>query len=106
MIKLISIALVLVFLSGCSTNKQVERRYKMDEIYNEVNHQGKSDTVALLRQGLTMNYHLGQADPYYPIRSPEVIVPVWNTSREHKGTGSKIGGHWEYLVVEEAQWAE
>lgn len=104
--KMYLMALAVAVLNGCSSHKEIDRQYNMDQIYNNVNHQGKRDTVSLLRQSLKVNYHLGQNDPYYPIRSPEVIVPVWNTSREHKGTGSKIGGHWEYLVVEEAQWAE
>jgi hypothetical protein len=104
--KLTSLLLLTATLSACSTSARHTPNYSIDDVYNEVNQQGKEDTVSLLRNGLTTRYTLGQNDPYYPIRTPEVIVPIWNRPKEHLGTGARISGHWEHLVVEESTWAE
>ena len=45
-------------------------------------------------------------DSYYPIRQPDVVAPVWVVPYADKNTGVKHGGNWDYIVVEEAQWAD
>jgi hypothetical protein len=102
----ILIIMITLTITACSTSQRHTTDYSIDDVYNEVNQRGREDAVSLLRSGLTTRYTLGQADPYYPIRTPEVIVPVWNRPREHQGTGARISGHWEHLVVDEPEWVE
>jgi hypothetical protein len=104
--KVVFLFVISVLISACSSSVRHTPDYTIEDVYNEVNQEGRKDAVSLLRNGLTTRYTLGQTDPHYPIRTPEVIVPVWNRPREHQGTGARISGHWEHLVVEESEWVD
>lgn len=78
----------------------------MDQIYDAVHQTAKRDTVALLRQGLRARPELGSSEPYYPIRLPDVVAPVWVVPYVDNRSGVKHGGRWDYIVIEESQWAE
>ncbi len=102
-IALVSAAL----LSGCATDKGVfSKQASMDEIYNSVHGSAQRETVSLLREGLRARPELGSTEPYYPIRMPDVVAPVWVVPYADRKTGIKHGGRWDYIVVEESQWAD
>jgi hypothetical protein len=48
----------------------------------------------------------GTGKPYYPLRNPEVIVPIWVRPSINQVTDAKIQPHWEWVVIEESSWAE
>lgn len=96
----------LTLLSGCSSEPIFRNQASMDEIYDQVHATAQRETVSLLRQGLRSRPELGSSEPYYPIRQADVVAPVWVVPYADKKTGIKHGGSWDYIVVEEAQWAD
>jgi len=96
----------LYALNACTNAPSFRDHPDSHKIYDYLNHEGQSDTVKLLKQGLMMNQTMGYQDPYSAIRNPDIIVPVWVVGRVHPGTGEKIQGHWKHLVVKESTWAE
>tara|TARA_R110002124_G_scaffold128157_23_gene288785 strand:+ start:13458 stop:13781 length:324 start_codon:yes stop_codon:yes gene_type:complete len=96
-----------VLLTGCASNNGLfEDQASMDEVYDAVHATAQRETVSLLRQGLRARPQLGATDPYYPIRMPDVVAPVWVVPYADKNTGIKHGGRWDYIIIEESQWAE
>jgi hypothetical protein len=93
-------------LAGCASEPTFHNQASMDEIYDTVHATAKRETVSLLREGLRARPELGSSDPYFPIRQPDVVAPVWVVPYADKQTGIKHGGRWDYIVVEEAQWSE
>lgn len=93
-------------LTGCASEPTFHNQASMDEIYDTVHATAKRETVSLLREGLRARPELGSSDPYFPIRQPDVVAPVWVVPYADKQTGIKHGGRWDYIVVEEAQWSE
>lgn len=95
-----------LLLSGCMSDPApFKNSASMDQIYDTVNTNGGQDTVRLLREGLRARPELGSSEPYYPIRNPDVVAPVWIVPYADRKTGVKHGGSWDYIVVEEADWA-
>lgn len=106
MYRLITTAVLALMLGACAGDSEPFRNSaSMDEIYDTVNASGGRDTVRLLREGLRARPELGSSDPYYPIRNPDVVAPVWIVPYADRKTGVKHGGRWDYIVVEEADWA-
>lgn len=104
--KLIITTVLLGLLSGCASNDEPFRnKPNMNQIYEAVNPGGAQDTVRLLREGLRARPELGSSEPYYPIRNPDVVAPVWVIPYADRKTGVKHGGRWDYIIVEEADWA-
>lgn len=104
--KLILLSFLAMALTGCATDEEPFRNSAtMDQIYDTVNSSGGADTVRLLREGLRARPELGSSDPYYPIRNPDVVAPVWVVPYADKRTGVKHGGRWDYVIMEEADWA-
>ncbi|WP_439126286.1 MAG: TraV family lipoprotein (plasmid) [Pseudomonas rhizophila] len=104
--KMILLSVLAVALTGCTTDEEPFRNSaSMDQIYDTVNSSGGADTVRLLREGLRARPELGSSDPYYPIRNPDVVAPVWVVPYADKRTGVKHGGRWDYVIMEEAGWA-
>lgn len=104
--KLILLSMVALSLTGCAGDEAPFRNAAtMDQIYDTVNSTGGQDTVRLLREGLRARPELGSSDPYYPIRHPDVVAPVWVVPYADKNTGVKHGGRWDYVIMEEADWA-
>ena len=99
-------AITALLLAGCSSEPLFQNQASMDEIYNTVNGNAQRETVSLLREGLRARPELGSSEPYYPIRQPDVVAPVWIVPYGDKKTGIKHGGRWDYIVIEEAQWSE
>jgi outer membrane murein-binding lipoprotein Lpp len=99
-------AITALLLTGCSSEPLFQNQASMDEIYNTVNGNAQRETVSLLREGLRARPELGSSEPYYPIRQPDVVAPVWIVPYGDKKTGIKHGGRWDYIVIEEAQWSE
>lgn len=101
------LAAVIALTTGCASNKGVfADQASMDEIYDAVHATAQRETVSLLRQGLRARPELGSTDPYYPIRMPDVVAPVWVVPYADRSTGVKHGGRWDYIIIEESQWAE
>ncbi|MPQ69401.1 lipoprotein [Pseudomonas sp. MWU12-2323] len=96
----------LTLLSGCSSEPTFKNQASMDDIYNAVNGTAQRETVGLLREGLRARPELGSSEPYYPIRQADVVAPVWSVPYADKKTGIKHGGNWDYIVIEDAQWAD
>jgi hypothetical protein len=95
-----------LLLTGCISDPEpFKNSAPMDKIYETVNSSGGQDTVRLLREGLRARPELGASEPYYPIRNPDVVAPVWIIPYADRKTGVKHGGSWDYIVVEEADWA-
>jgi hypothetical protein len=92
-------------LTGCSTDEPFKNSASMDQIYDAVHGSASRDTVALLRQGLRARPELGSSEPYFPIRNPDVVAPVWVVPYADSKSGVKHGGRWDYIIVEEAEWA-
>jgi hypothetical protein len=106
MYKTIYVLALTLLLAGCiSDSAPFKNSATMDDIYGTVNASGGQDTVRLLREGLRARTELGSSEPYYPIRNPDVVAPVWIIPYGDKKTGVKHGGRWDYIVVEEAEWA-
>ena len=106
MIKQTIAAALFALVSGCASETDPFRnKPNMDEIYEAVNPGGAQDTVRLLREGLRARPALGSTEPYYPIRNPDVVAPVWVVPYADPKTGVKHGGRWDYIIVEEADWA-
>jgi hypothetical protein len=106
MYRALSVIAVALLLSGCISDPAPFRNSaSMDQIYDTVNTSGGQDTVRLLREGLRARPELGSSEPYYPIRNPDVVAPIWIIPYADKRTGVKHGGRWDYIVVEEAEWA-
>lgn len=106
MYKTILVASIALTLGGCAGDTEPFRNgASMDQIYDTVNSSGGQDTVRLLREGLRARPELGASQPYYPIRNADVVAPVWIVPYGDKKTGVKHGGRWDYIVVEEADWA-
>lgn len=104
--QMILLSVLAVALTGCATDEEPFRNSAtMDQIYDTVNSSGGADTVRLLREGLRARPELGSSDPYYPIRNPDVVAPVWVVPYADKRTGVKHGGRWDYVIMEEAGWA-
>ncbi|MCK1788907.1 TraV family lipoprotein [Pseudomonas violetae] len=104
--KLFPVSVFALALSGCASDDEPFRRgATMDQIYDTVNSNGSQDTVRLLREGLRARPELGASDPYYPIRNPDVVAPVWVVPYADKKTGVKHGGRWDYVIMEDADWA-
>lgn len=104
--KFLVLSVVAMALSGCASDEEPFRKgATMDQIYETVNSSGGQDTVRLLREGLRARPELGASDPYYPIRNPDVVAPVWVVPYADKNTGVKHGGRWDYVIMEEADWA-
>lgn len=97
---------VAVVLTGCSSEPTFQNQAGMDEIYDAVHATAQRETVSLLREGLRARPELGSSEPYFPIRQPDVVAPVWVVPYADKKTGVKHGGGWNYIVIEEAQWAD
>lgn len=102
----ILIPVLTVLLTACASQSPFQNQASMDEVYNAVHGSAQRDTVALLREGLRARPELGSSEPYFPIRMPDVVAPVWNVPYADKATGIKRGGHWDYIIIEEAQWAD
>lgn len=103
---ILTIATAMI-LTGCASKEGVfSNKASMDEIYDAVHATAQRETVSLLRQGLRARPELGSTDPYYPIRQPDVVAPVWVVPYADKRSGIKHGGRWDYIVVEESQWAD
>ncbi len=102
----ILIPLLLALVTGCASKSPFQNQASMDDVYNAVHGSAQRDTVALLCEGLRSRPELGSSEPYFPIRMPDVVAPVWNVPYADRATGIKKGGHWDYIVVEEAQWAD
>lgn len=96
----------LALLGGCANEPMFRDQASMDQIYDTVHATGQRETVSLLRQGLRARPELGSSEPYYPIRHSDVVAPVWVVPYADKKSGIKHGGRWDYIVVEESQWAE
>jgi hypothetical protein len=104
--KVIILSFLAMALTGCASDEEPFRNSAtMDQIYDTVNSSGGADTVRLLREGLRARPELGSSDPYYPIRNPDVVAPVWVVPYADKRTGVKHGGRWDYVIMEEAGWA-
>ena len=105
--KLVSLLILTVLISACATtdHRDVEKRFTADQIYQQINNEGSTDTVELLRQGLTVNHHLGQTDPFLPLRKPGLTVPVWKPTYTNSA-GDRVSGHWKNIVIEDAEWLE
>lgn len=103
--RLIPIAMVII-IAGCSSNTPKETPVTMDDVYARINSEGKKETIATLRQGLSMNYREGTHDPYTPIRKPSVVAPIYVPTMTNPRTGERIAGHWKYIEIEEAGWLE
>jgi len=97
---------ILALLSGCSSEPVFQNQASMDDVYDAVHATAQRETVSLLREGLRARPELGSSEPYYPIRQPDVVAPVWVIPYADKKSGVKHGGNWNYIVVEEAQWSE
>jgi len=96
----------LFLIAGCASEPTFRNQASMDQIYDTVHATAQRETVSLLREGLRARPELGSSEPYYPIRMPDVVAPVWVVPFADKKTGIKHGGRWDYIVVEEAQWAD
>lgn len=104
--KIFLISVLALTLNGCASDEAPFRNSAtMDQIYDTVNSTGGQDTVRLLREGLRARPELGASDPYYPIRNADVVAPVWVVPYADKKTGVKHGGRWDYVIMEEADWA-
>ncbi len=102
----ILIPVFIILMTGCASKSPFQNQASMDDVYEAVHGSAQRDTVALLREGLRARPELGSSEPYYPIRMPDVVAPVWNVPYADPKTGIKKGGSWDYIVVEEAQWAD
>ena len=96
---------LLALLTGCAQEEPFRNAASIDQIYNAVHGTASRETVSLLREGLRARPELGSNEPYYPIRHPDVVAPVWVVPYADKKTGIKHGGRWDYIVIEEADWA-
>lgn len=106
MIKQIALVITALALTGCASEESPFRNSaSMDQVYGAVNSTGSQDAVRLLREGLRARPELGSTEPYYPIRQPDVVAPVWVVPYADKKTGVKHGGRWDYVIIEEADWA-
>lgn len=103
--KPILLAISILLITGCSTDEPFKNSASMDEIYEAVHGNATRDTVSALREGLRVRPELGGSNPYYPIRKPDVVAPVWVVPYADPKSGIKHGGRWDYIVVEEAEWA-
>lgn len=104
--RLITLSLLGLALSGCASEPTFRSQASMVDIYDAVHGDASRDTVSLLREGLRARPELGSSEPYYPIRHSDVVAPVWIVPGANKNTGIRHGGRWDYIVVEEAQWAD
>ena len=100
------VLITVVLLSGCAHEEPFRNSASIDQIYEAVHQTGARDTVSTLREGLRARPELGASEPYYPIRNPDVVAPIWVVPYADKRTGVKHGGRWDYIVVEEAAWAD
>jgi len=103
--KLITL-ITAALLTGCAQDEPFRNSASIDQIYEAVHQSGARDTVSVLREGLRARPELGSSEPYYPIRNPDVVAPIWVAPYADKRTGVKHGGRWDYIVVEEAGWAD
>lgn len=99
------LALCLLMLGGCAS-KRPAPGVPLQEIYSQVHRTGAQDSVALLRQGLRSRYQYSVTDPYYPLRKPEVVIPIYRPARIDRRTGNRLQGTWEHAVVERSEWVE
>lgn len=105
--RLLALAAVCVSaVSGCASEPTFQNQASMDEIYNTVHATAQRETVSLLREGLRARPELGSSEPYYPIRTADVVAPVFIVPYADPKTGIKHGGSWDYIIVEDAQWAD
>lgn len=102
----IFLAFTALLLSGCANEEPFRNSASIDDIYSTVHGNASRETVSLLREGLRARPELGSNEPYYPIRNPDVVAPVWIVPYADGKTGIKHGGRWDYIVIEEAQWAD
>lgn len=107
MIRILICALGLSILAGCASNTKDFRDHpSVDEIYGHLNDNDQTEVVSDLRRSLTVTKGNGTGKPYYPLRNPEVIVPIWVRPSINQVTDAKIQPHWEWVVIEESSWAE
>jgi hypothetical protein len=97
---------IAALLSGCAHDEPFRNSASIDEIYNAVHGNASRETVSLLREGLRARPELGSNEPYYPIRNPDVVAQIWIVPYADKKSGVKHGGRWDYIVIEEADWAD
>lgn len=89
----IAAALVcLTLLSGCASEPKFQNQASMDDVYDAVHATAQRETVSLLRQGLRARPELGSSEPYYPIRLPDVVAPVWIVPYADKKPASNMAG--------------
>lgn len=103
--RMIFLLVITALLSGCAQEEHFRNSASIDEIYENVHSTASRETVSLLREGLRARPELGSNEPYFPIRNPDVVAPVWIVPYADQNTGIKHGGRWDYIVIEEADWA-
>jgi hypothetical protein len=98
-------ALAAVSLLAACASKPVPG-VALEAAYGDIHRSGARDMVDLLRDGMAHKQIYGMTDPYYPVRVPEEIMPVWVPTYIDPRTGRQIAGHWEYSVIRAARWAD
>ena len=91
-------------MAGCAS-KPISSA-PLEQVYGDIHRAGARDVVDLLRDGMGNRQMYGMTDPYYPVRVPEEVMPVWVPTFIDPRTGRQIAGHWEYSVIRAARWAD
>ena len=103
----LALACVGVAAAGCASGPRTappEWRGAADRIYREVHGDAEKEAIDDLRFGLRERRVYGDSDPYYPLRRPDEVVPIWKAPRVDPRTGRRIGGHWEWTVLRRSKW--
>lgn len=99
-------ALVFCALSATGCASRAIESQPLEQTYEDIHRQGSRDMVDLLRDGMANRQLHGMTDPYYPVRIPEEVMPVWVPTFIDQRTGRQIAGHWEYSVIRPSRWAD
>lgn len=97
--------LVPLVLASCSIGvPRPTDNASINEVYDAVHRSGARETAQLLNQGMRSRGLFGATDPYYPLRTPDEVVPVWKRPRPDSETGRRADPHWEYTVIRRSGW--
>lgn len=94
----------MLALAGCGSAPPRPVGPSMSSIYSNITEQGSRDAVDLLREGMRQKQTYGTTDPYIPLRTPEIVIPIWVPPHVDPVTGDRIDGHWEHAVIQNSHW--
>jgi len=98
--------LAMALVAGCASEPERVHSKPMSQVYDDIHRQGARDMVDLLRDGMANRQVLGMTDPYYPVRLPEEVIPIWVRDTTDPVTGRRKQGHVEWVVIRPSTWAE